>query len=181
MLPREVPPPETDRVKAAATRSAPAAHRVLRWFAATVPGSWLFARVLHHADRATFRMTGGRRTLTSVLSGLPVVMLTTTGARSGLPRTVPVLGFPIGADVAVAAGNFGSTRDPAWSLNLRRHPAASIAVRGVVRRVVAEELEGADREAVWRDCLAVYPGGAAYARRAGARRIAVFLLRPDGS
>lgn len=159
----------------------PAVQRWIRWFAATEPGSWLFARLLHRLDRVAFRVSGGRRTVTSALSGLPVVMLTTTGARSGLPRTVPVLGFPVGTDIAVAAGNFGRTRDPAWSLNLRRHPHASIVVRGVPRRVVAEELAGSAREDVWRSCLAIYPGGAAYAARAGDRRIGVFLLRPDES
>ena len=66
-----------------------------RWFAATRVGAWLFVRVLHRVDRLAFRLSRGRRTVTSVLSGLPVVMLTTTGARSGLARTVPVLGFPI--------------------------------------------------------------------------------------
>jgi deazaflavin-dependent oxidoreductase (nitroreductase family) len=149
----------------------------VRWFASTVIGAWLFARVLHRIDRLVFRLTGGRRTATAILSGLPVIMLTTTGARTGLPRTVPVLGFAIGPDVAVAAGNFGQAEDPAWCLNLRHEPRAHIVVDGQLRSVVAEELAGEAREAVWQTCLSVYPGGSAYARRAGARAIGVFLLR----
>jgi deazaflavin-dependent oxidoreductase (nitroreductase family) len=108
-------------------------------------------------------------------------MLTTTGARTGLPRTVPVLGFPIQDDVAVAAGNFGRAQDPAWCLNLRRDPHARIVVDGHIRRVVADELAGDAREAVWQQCLAIYPGGTAYATSASARTIAVFLLRADSS
>ena len=86
----------------------------VRWFAATTLGAWLCARVLHRVDRLVFRLTGGRRTASAMLSGLPVIMLTTTGARTGLPRTLPVLGFAIGAEVAVAAGNFGQAQEPGW-------------------------------------------------------------------
>jgi len=106
-------------------------------------------------------------------------MLTTTGARTGMPRTVPVLGFPINGDIAIAAGNFGRPQDPAWCLNLRRNPHARIVVDGHVRKVVAEELAGEPRETVWRHCLAIYPGGTAYATYAGTRTIGVFLLRSD--
>jgi deazaflavin-dependent oxidoreductase (nitroreductase family) len=139
----------------------------------------LFARVLHRIDRIAFGLSGGRRTVTSTQSGLPVIMLTTTGARTGLPRTVPVLGFPIKGDIAIAGGNFGRRQDPAWCLNLRRDPNARIVIDGHVRKVVAEELAGEAREAVWQHCLAIYPGGTAYAAHAGTRTIGVFLLRSD--
>lgn len=168
-------------MKASAGHLVLTAQRWTRWFAATRAGAWLFARLLHHLDRVAFGLTGGRRTVTSALSGLPVILLTTTGARTGLPRTVPVLGFPVQAGLAVAAGNFGRRPEPAWCVNLRRDPHARIVVAGQPRRVVAEELSGETREAVWRHCLAIYPGGAAYARRAGTRVIGVFLLRPDNS
>jgi deazaflavin-dependent oxidoreductase (nitroreductase family) len=168
-----------ESVKAQANNAVPVHHRWIRWFAATTLGAWLFARILHRLDRIAFRLSGGRRTVTSAVSGLPVIMLTTTGSRTGLPRMVPVLGFPIQRDIAIAAGNFGRTRDPAWCLNLRRDPHAQIIVDGRIRQVVAEELAGEARQTVWRQCLAVYPGGAAYAARAGARTIGVFLLHTD--
>jgi len=59
-------------------------QRAIRSFAASGPGSWLFVRTLHHIDR---RCSGdrGRHTAANLLSGIPVVMLTTTGAKSGLP------------------------------------------------------------------------------------------------
>jgi deazaflavin-dependent oxidoreductase (nitroreductase family) len=155
-------------------------RRAVRGFAGTRPGAWLFARVLHRLDRHAYRLTGGRRTVTGVLAGLPVVMLTTTGARSGLARTVPVLGFPVAGTIVVAAGNFGRRHDPAWCRNLRQDPRAMLAVDGRTRRVVAEELTGAERTAAWDACLQVYPGGAAYAARAGGRAIGLFAMRPLG-
>jgi deazaflavin-dependent oxidoreductase (nitroreductase family) len=157
--------------------SVPLHQRWIRRLAGTRGGAWLFARVLHRIDRFVSRITGGRRTATAVVSGLPVVLLTTTGARSGLPRTVPVLGFPIGADLAVAAGNFGRAQDPGWCVNLGHEPRAQLAVGGRRRPVVAEELTGGARDDVWARAIDIFPAAAAYERRAGARTIRVFLLR----
>jgi deazaflavin-dependent oxidoreductase (nitroreductase family) len=129
--------------------SVPLHQRWIRRFAGSRLGAWLFARVLHRIDRFVFRMTGGRRTATSVISGLPVVMLTTTGARTGLPRTVPVLGFPIGDDIAIAAGNFGRPDAPGCGVNLRRDSHAELVVDRQPRAMVAEELTGVARQNVW--------------------------------
>ena len=173
-----LPPTHTGRMTSA-PRTVAAPRRWVRWFAATSIGGWLFARVLHHLDRAAFSLTSGRVTVTSLMAGLPVIMLTTTGARTGRPHTVPVLGFPIGDGLAIAAGNFGRQQEPAWCLNLHRDPQARIAVDRQVRRVVAEELVGEARAAVWERCLVIYPGGRAYARRAAPRTVALFLLSAD--
>ncbi len=160
---------------------ANALQKVLRRFAAGGPGSWLFARVLHRIDRPVHRITRGRYTLASLLAGIPVIMLTTTGARSGERRTVPVLGIPTGADVAIIASNFGQRRHPAWYHNLRADPHADIVVDGRRRQVRAVEVEGDRRAQVWREGLRVYPGFAQYERRAEHRHISVFVLEPtDG-
>lgn len=153
-------------------------QRALRRFAACGPGSWLFARVLHRIDRPVYRLTRGRQTFASLLAGIPVVMLTTTGARSGRPRTVPVLGLPIGDGLAVIASNFGQPHQPGWYHNLRAHPEATVAVNGHPRRVRAVEAEGDRRDRIWQEGLRVYPGWSQYERRATNRRIAVFVLEP---
>jgi deazaflavin-dependent oxidoreductase (nitroreductase family) len=159
-----------------------AGQHAVRWFAATGPGSWVFARALHHLDRVAFRASRHRWTVTSAASGLPVVMLTTRGARTGTPRTVPLIGFPTPAGIAVAAGGFGSPREPAWAGNLRAHPRATLATANgsatSVQGVVAEELRGSDRERVWAAAIKTYAGAAAYQRRAHPREIAVFVLLP---
>lgn len=151
-------------------------QKVLRRFAASGPGSWLFARVLHRVDRPVHRLTRGRHTFASLLSGLPVVMLTTTGAKSGRPRTVPVLGIPAEEGVAVIASNFGQRSHPGWYHNLRAHPDGEVVVDGRRRRVRAVEAQGERREQIWQAGLRVYPGLGQYERRASHRRISVFVL-----
>jgi deazaflavin-dependent oxidoreductase (nitroreductase family) len=151
-------------------------QRAMRRLAASGPGSLVFARVLHHVDRPVFRLTRGRATLGSLVSGLPVVMLTTTGARSGKPRTVPLLGLPTPEGLAVIASNWGRDRPPAWDGNLRADPSASVAIGAHRRRVRAVEAEGERRERIWREGLEVYPGWSQYARRAGGRRFTIYVL-----
>jgi deazaflavin-dependent oxidoreductase (nitroreductase family) len=153
-------------------------QKFLRSFAASGPGSWLFARVLHRIDRPVHKLTHGRWTFASLLSGIPVVMLTTTGAKSGEPRTVPVLGIPTGDGVAIIASNFGQHRHPAWYHNLRAHPDAEVVIDGRHRHVRAVEAEGERRAEIWSEGLRVYPGFAQYERRASQRRISVFVLEP---
>jgi deazaflavin-dependent oxidoreductase (nitroreductase family) len=153
-------------------------QRTLRRFAASGPGSWFFARVQHHIDRPVNRLTGGRHTLASLITGLPVVMLTTTGARSGVPRTVPVLGLPTPDGLAVIASNFGQQSHPAWYYNLRANPECEVGVEGERRRVRAREAAGETRARIWQEGLRVYPGWSQYERRAVNREIAVFVLDP---
>jgi deazaflavin-dependent oxidoreductase (nitroreductase family) len=157
---------------------ANALQRGLRRFASSGPGSWLFARVLHHVDRPVYRATRGRHTLTSLLAGLPIVVLTTTGARSGRTCSVPLLGLPTPDGIAVIASNYGQRHHPAWYYNLRSDPAAEIAVDGLRTRVRAVEVEGEQRARIWEQGLKIYPGWSTYERRAGDRRIAVFVLEP---
>ena len=153
-------------------------HKVLRRFAASGPGAWLFARIAPQLDRPVHRLTRGRHTLGSLITGLPVVMLITTGARSGRPRTVPVLGIPVQGGVAVIASNWGQRQHPSWYHNLRACPDARVVVDGASHRVRAVEAEGERRSEIWQEGLRVYPGFAQYERRAPHRRISVFVLEP---
>src|SRR5436305_9809121 len=152
-------------------------QRILRRFAASGPGSWLFARVLHRIDRPVHRLTRGRHTFSSLVSGMPVVMLTTTGAKTGNPRTVPVLGIPTDGTIAIIASNFGKYRHPAWYHNLQAHPQADVVIEGTHRRVRASEAEGDLRTRIWQEALRVYPGFGEYERRAAHRHISVFVLQ----
>jgi deazaflavin-dependent oxidoreductase (nitroreductase family) len=158
---------------------ANALHRFVRRLAATRPGSWFFARTLHHADRVVYRLSRRRTTLAALLSGLPVVMLTTAGARSGRETTVPLLGFEEGEAVVLVASNYGQAHHPSWYHNLRAHPRARIAVRGTWRDVVAEEMDGPERERYLAVATEIYPGYPRYEARAAPRRIAVFRLIPS--
>jgi deazaflavin-dependent oxidoreductase (nitroreductase family) len=158
---------------------AAALHRFIRRIAATRPGAWFFARTLDHIDRPVYRWSGGRTTLAAMLSGLPVVMLTTSGARSGRRTTSPVLGFEEGDVVIVIGSNYGQAHHPAWVHNLRADPRAQLEIRGVAREVTAEEAAGPERERYLDVASAVYPGYRAYVKRAAPRRIAVIRLIPS--
>jgi deazaflavin-dependent oxidoreductase (nitroreductase family) len=155
---------------------ANALQRINRRFAASGPGSWLFARVLHRIDGPVHRATGGRHTLGSLLSGLPVVMLTTTGARTGKRRTVPVLGLPTPDGLAVIASNFGQEKHPAWYYNLHANPTGEVAVGGVTHQFRATVAKGEERARIWEQGLRVYPGWSQYEQRASHREIDVFVL-----
>jgi deazaflavin-dependent oxidoreductase (nitroreductase family) len=154
-------------------------QRLMRRFASSGPGSWLFARIAHHIDRPVHKLTKGKHTFGSLLTGLPVVMLTTTGAKSGRQRTVPVLGLPMEDGMAVIASNFGQHNNPGWYYNLRANPEGEWAWRGTRQRFRAVEASGERRARIWETGLKVYPGWTQYEKRAAHRDIMVFLLEPE--
>jgi deazaflavin-dependent oxidoreductase (nitroreductase family) len=155
---------------------ANAFQRGLRRFAASGPGSWLFAHILDRLDQLTFRITRGRHMFSSLLSALPVAMVTTTGARSGARRTVPLLALPTDHGLSIIGSNYGRPKHPAWRHNLRAHADGEVAVEGERWAFRAEEVEDERRDQVWQTALRTYPGFAAYAKRAAPRRISVFVL-----
>jgi F420H(2)-dependent quinone reductase len=73
---------------------ANAFHRTMRRFAATKVGVTLFRPTLHHLDKLVTKLSGGRLSFVGIAAGVPAVILTTTGAKSGEPRTVAVFGIP---------------------------------------------------------------------------------------
>lgn len=155
---------------------ANALQRALRRIAPFAPVTWLLARGLRHVDGPVLRLTRGGHTFASLVTGLPLVVLTTSGARSGRRRSLAVLAFPTAEGLVLIASNFGQQRHPAWYHNLRAHPECEIDADGSVRRYRAAEADGEQRERLWREGLRLYPGWAAYARRAGDRRIPVMVL-----
>jgi deazaflavin-dependent oxidoreductase (nitroreductase family) len=153
-------------------------QRSLRLLAGTRPMAWFFARVLHHVDAPVLRRSAGRHSVTSALTGLPIVELTTVGARSGEPRTLPLVGVPDGAHLILVASNYGQERHPAWYYNLKATPRCNVIFRGQRHAMVASEAEGEERQRLWELDVAVYPPRNHYAQRAGNRRIPVMVLRP---
>jgi deazaflavin-dependent oxidoreductase (nitroreductase family) len=151
-------------------------QRAIRRLAARGPVSWVAVRLQHHLDAPVFRLTRGRHTLLSLISGLPVVFLTTTGARSGHQRTNPVLGFPTAEGLVVIASNYGQKHHPGWYHNLRANPHGQVAVNGHSWRFRAVEADGEQRQRIWREGLTIYPGWSEYEKRAPNRRIGVFVL-----
>ena len=104
----------------------------------------------------------------------PVLLLTTTGRRSGQARTVPVMYVPAEEPVLVAS-NGGSPTHPSWYLNVRANPRVSIETEGERIEMVARTASGEERERLWPQAVEVYPAYAAYQRRS-ARELPVVVL-----
>ena len=143
--------------------------------------SWCLSRALEPVDRWSWRLTGGRGFASAWLSGLPVILLTTRGARSGEARTAPVLGIRDGDALVVIGSNYGRDRSPGWAFNLRAEPAARVRVEGRERGMVARELTGAEHDAAYARAAGVYPAYLVYRRRAAPRVIPVFRLESAAS
>ena len=154
-------------------------QQFLQFVPKSKPGAWFSARTLHHFDRPLLRMTHGRRSLTSLMSGLPVVTVTTLGAKSGQPRSLPLIAIPNGENVMLIASNFGQHHHPAWYYNLRAHSEVQLTYEGKTVAYLARETEGAERECCWQRAVNGYAGYTSYKERAKHREIGVFLLTPQ--
>ena len=147
-------------------------------FASTRGGAWLFAKTGHRLDKWVLRATKGRSTLAGLVAGIPVVMVTTTGRRSGAPRTMPLLGVPIGDDLALLGTNFGQAAMPAWYLNFTADSRGEVAYGDRRIAVTAREAGPDEREAVLRTAASIYPGYDRYRERITGRTIPVLVLEP---
>lgn len=138
-------------------------------------GTWLFLRVAPPVDRLLLRLSSGRASLSL---GLPILLLTTQGARTGQPRSSPLLYVADGERVALIASNGGRPRHPSWYHNLRANPEVTLTLRGETRRYRAREAGRAERQRLWAKAVAQYPGYATYEQRTGGRPIPVIVLEP---
>jgi deazaflavin-dependent oxidoreductase (nitroreductase family) len=153
-------------------------QRIVRRTAGTRPMAWLYIRIQQRIDRYVYGFTGGRTTASSWLSGLPVIMLTTIGAKTGQRRTVPLLGLLDGEQLVVIASNFGQRHHPSWYYNLQAHPRASVTIEGVTHEVEAHELTGEEREQYFQRAIEMYPPFVHYRQWADDRGIPVIKLDP---
>jgi len=156
--------------------------RLTRFLPTRLLGSSGFAavgrRVFPRGDAALQRLTGGRLSLTAA-AGMPLLMLETTGRRTGELRVTPLTYATLGADFLVAGSNWGQEHQPAWALNLVAKPEAVVGVHGKRIPVTARQLDGAERADAWALLLEVWPAYDAYVRRiheTSDREILVFRL-----
>ena len=154
------------------------ARRTVQAFASTRPGAWFFSKALAPLDRVTGRLTHDRQSLPEVLAGLPTLVLTSTGRRSGQHRDTHLIAVPIGDTLALLGTNFGQKGTPAWVLNLEADPRATVAYRGVSRDVVARPATDAERAEVLTASSGVYGGYLKYQQRITGRRLRIFVLEP---
>lgn len=108
------------------------------------------------------------------------ITLTTTGRRSGEPRSATLYAWPDGERLVVVGSRGGHADDPAWVGNLRATPRATIlrARRRTAEPMVAREVDGAEHERLWELVCAAFPMYASYQRKTD-RRIPLFVLEAD--
>jgi deazaflavin-dependent oxidoreductase (nitroreductase family) len=133
------------------------------------------ARAMGAAHTALYRRTGGR--IGGRFRGAPCLLLTVTGRKSGQPRTAPLMYGRDGDDYIIVASKGGMPKSPVWWLNLRSNPAAEVEVGAERLRVTAEQVEGEERERLWRLMTGIYPTYDAYQKKTS-RVIPVVRLRP---
>jgi deazaflavin-dependent oxidoreductase (nitroreductase family) len=132
-----------------------------------------FMEISWKLHRFIYRSSGGR--VGGAIGGTPVLLLITTGRRSGEPRPVTLTYFEDGERLVVVGSNAGEDRHPAWWLNLQEHPDATVQIGGSTTRVRAEEAAGEERERLWKELIRRNPAYEQYQLRTD-RRIPVVLL-----
>ena len=140
------------------------------------PVSQLLSKTMHRIDKPLLRLSRGRL---SMAYGYPVLMLTTTGARSGKPRTVPLLYVDRGGDeVAIIGTRFGNTKHPAWYHNLRAKPEATVEINGRRWTASSRDADDDERAAIWAEAARNYSGYDKYEAWTEGRRVPVLVLSP---
>jgi len=132
-------------------------------------------RVLTSLHIACYRVTGGA--IGHRLGPLPNLLLTTTGRRSGKPRTTVLTYIRVDGLLALVASDFGSRTAPQWYLNLQERPEATVQIKRRRWSVRARLTTPEERERVWSAALAIWPAWAGYAERAQ-RQIPIVALEP---
>ena len=125
-----------------------------------------------------YRISRGR--VGKQLGKVAILLLTTTGRKSGRKRSVPLTAIPYGANFILVASFGGSPVHPAWLINIRQNPAVHIRVGSIVKQAKASIIETTDTgyEEMWEKAIATYEGYANY-KRATSRHIPIVVITPQ--
>jgi deazaflavin-dependent oxidoreductase (nitroreductase family) len=131
-------------------------------------------------DKFIQKVSRGRVTILDI-AGLPNLMLTVKGRKSGVPRTTPLLCVPYQEGNLIAGSNFGQLKPPVWVVNIRaaieKGETVGVAQDGKRHQAKVREITGAEREKLWEVMVETWPNYARYAERTD-RTIPVFYLDP---
>ena len=138
----------------------------------------LAVRAMSAVNTWIFRASGGRFG-SRFLRGAPVLLLTTTGAKSGVRRTTPLIYLADGPGVVLVASKGGMSHSPAWYHNLMANPECEVQIGSRTTRVVARRANAAEKAALWPKLVAIYRDYDEYQARTS-RDIPVLILTPHG-
>jgi deazaflavin-dependent oxidoreductase (nitroreductase family) len=112
-------------------------------------------RAMSAANTWIYRLSGGRLGA-KWLRGAPICLLTTTGRKSGQPRTTPLLYLRRGEDVVLVASQGGMSKHPVWYLNLEKHPDVEVQIGPETRSMRARRADPEEKAALWPELTAMY-------------------------
>jgi deazaflavin-dependent oxidoreductase (nitroreductase family) len=151
------------------------AHRLVTRIASTALGIMVIRKVGPRIDPILIRLTGGRL---SFVAPFPALLLSHTGAITGVTRTTPIVYFTDAGRIIVLASNFGATNNPAWYHNVKANPEVTLIGRGFKGPFLAEEVVGAERDRLFHLASGASSPYRHYQQSAPARPIAVIAFHP---
>jgi len=154
-------------------------HEVLIERALMSPAGYRYlVRLAPRLDKVLIPRTNGRLSSAGIDR---VGLVTTTGAKSGLPRTQPLTLIDDSDGLLAIGSNYGRPTHPAWSANLLAHPECTVEFRAAPALYRAEQLTGEDRTSAWARAADFYAGYELYRVGCAPREIRIFRLRPVGA
>lgn len=132
-------------------------------------------RAFASLNRVLYRLSGG--SIGGSMRGAPILLLTTTGRKTGKRRTMPLLYLRDGENLVVTGSKGGDPRHPAWFLNLRASPEVEIEIGRERRAMRARVAHGEERQLLWTRLVEMYSSYADYQRKT-TREIPVIVLEP---
>jgi deazaflavin-dependent oxidoreductase (nitroreductase family) len=124
-----------------------------------------------------YESSGGKEGTTLMDTGLPVILLTTLGVKSGKIRKTPLMRVEHDGKYAVVASQGGAPKHPVWYFNVKSHPLVELQDGPVKQDMTAREITGAEKAEWWERAVAAYPPYADYQKKTS-REIPVFVLEP---
>jgi deazaflavin-dependent oxidoreductase (nitroreductase family) len=148
-------------------------RKIARWIASR---PWLtnIRPVVVSVDKGLYKLTKGRVTLVGI-AGMPSLILTVTGRKTGMPRQAALLYVPDGDDILLVGSNWGGPGHPLWTLNLMANPEATVNIKGRIREMKARLLSDEERTAIWPHLTKTWPVYDSYQAKTG-RELRVFRL-----
>lgn len=135
------------------------------------PAAWVREQV------ELYESSGGKEGNTLMDTGLPVILLTTVGAKSGKIRKTPLMRVEHDGKYAIVASQGGAPKHPVWYFNVKSHPVVELQDGPVKQDMTAREVTGAEKAEWWDRAVAAFPPYADYQKKTD-REIPVFVLEP---
>jgi deazaflavin-dependent oxidoreductase (nitroreductase family) len=139
------------------------------------PVTAFFAPWLHRLDKAILKWTRGKFAVSQIV-GWPIILLTTIGAKTNQPRTIPLVGLFDNQKIGLIASSLGRKHNPGWYYNLKAHPECEVDFHGRSAKYIARESSGEEYDWFWKLGLSFYAGYEKYKQRAAHRHIPIMVL-----